>query len=335
MKKKLSIIPLLVVALTMMFGTLCVWADPSTITKVVINLPNSCDERDVKDFIERDISVFVYENDDSPMPITTKTLQYRDGDDGQSYISTDNGSLYPGMTMEKGKRYEFNLRITLADSEKDYYDFAHNDDNSFNGNVSSPNKSIDVSTTLVPVDNRNVVDIKFYYTYGASSSSSPTPKKAVSLFPHEIYRPLVAVNEEKPVVVNVDRDTFKSEAPSKTVMAAETFGTKSFFDLKVHEADEKTIANQNFLAQTLAGSKEKIFLTENVYPRRDLSITENGSLQTLTWNNLPKNQPGPVCAVVYNQIDGAYVINGILDANGTATFTGFKLRPASTITICK
>ena len=74
---------------------------------------------------------------------------------------------------------------------------------------------------------------------------------------------------------------------------------------------------------------------ENIYPRRDLSIAENGSLQTLTWNNLPKNQAGPVYAVVYNQIDGAYVINGILDANGTATFTGFKLRPASTITICK
>ena len=44
---------------------------------------------------------------------------------------------------------------------------------------------------------------------------------------------------------------------------------------------------------------------------------------------------GPVFAVVYNQKDGAYVINGTLGANGTATFQGFKLRPASTITICK
>lgn len=42
-----------------------------------------------------------------------------------------------------------------------------------------------------------------------------------------------------------------------------------------------------------------------------------------------------VYAVVYNQIDGAYVITGYLDANGVATFSGFKLRPASTITICR
>ena len=133
----------------------------------------------------------------------------------------------------------------------------------------------------------------------------------------------------------VDKDTFKSEAPAKTIMSTDTMGADKFLDLKIHAADDTTKTNQNFLAQTLVGHNVQILLTENVYSRRDLSITENGSLQTLTWNNLPKNQPGPVYAVVYNQIDGAYEINGILDANGTATFTGFKLRPASTITICK
>ena len=133
----------------------------------------------------------------------------------------------------------------------------------------------------------------------------------------------------------VDKDTFKSEAPSKTVMSTDTMGADKFLDLKIHAADDTTKTNQNFLAQALVGTNVKILLTENIYSGRDLSISENGSLQTLTWNNLPKNQPGPVYAVVYNQIDGAYEINGILDANGTATFTGFKLRPASTITICK
>ena len=133
----------------------------------------------------------------------------------------------------------------------------------------------------------------------------------------------------------IDRDTFKSEAPSKTVIASDTLGAKQFFDLKVHSADEKTITNQELLVQSLIKPNIMILLTENIYPRRDLSITENGSLQIFTRNNLPKNQAGPVYAVVYNQIDGAYVINGVLDANGTATFTGFKLRPASTITICK
>ena len=133
----------------------------------------------------------------------------------------------------------------------------------------------------------------------------------------------------------VDKDTFKSEAPAKTIMSTDTMGADKFLDLKIHAADDTTKTNQNFLAQALVGTNVKILLTENVYSRRDLSIAENGSLQTLTWNNLPKNQAGPVYAVVYNQIDGAYEINGILDANGTATFTGFKLRPASTITICK
>ena len=140
----------------------------------------------------------------------------------------------------------------------------------------------------------------------------------------------------EPEIVIIDHDTFKSEAPSKTVIASNTLGAKSLFDLKVHAADDRTKANQKFLVQTLLiDPNAKILITENIYPRRDLSTTENGSLQTLTWNNLPKNQAGPVYAVAYNQIDGAYVINGLLDANGTATFIGFKLRPASTITICK
>ena len=141
--------------------------------------------------------------------------------------------------------------------------------------------------------------------------------------------------EEEDVPALIDHDTFKSEAPSKTVIASDTLGAKQFYDLKVHAADERTKANQELLAKYYVGANAKVLLTENIYPNRDLSTTENGSLQILTWANLPKNQAGPVYAVVYNQTDKAYVINGTLDANGTAVFTGFKLRPASTITICK
>ena len=181
---------------------------------------------------------------------------------------------------------------------------------------------------------------------GKLNSDDPKPspekedKKESSNFPYAQYLAIPAASSDardSKVATNVivDPDTFKSEAPSKTVMSTNTMGADKFFDFKVHAADSRTIANQEFLAQTLVGPKVQILLTENVYSRRDLSIAENGSLQALTWNNLPKNQPGPVYAVVYNQIDGAYEIKGILDANGTATFTGFKLRPASTITICK
>lgn len=142
---------------------------------------------------------------------------------------------------------------------------------------------------------------------------------------------VVAEEPEK----QIDRDTFKSEAQAKTVIALESLGAKSFFDLKVHVADDKTKANQKFLVQTLVGPDARILLTENIYPARDLSASENGMLQTLTWNNLPKNQAGPVYAVIYNQTDKAYEISGVLDANGTAVFSGFKLRSASTISICK
>ena len=144
------------------------------------------------------------------------------------------------------------------------------------------------------------------------------------------------VKKKAPAKVEVDRDTFKSEAPAHTVIASET-ATDAFglFDLKVHKADEKSTTNQEFLAKTLVGPNVQILLTQNIYPRRDLATAENGALKKLTWNNLPKNQAGPIFAVIYNETDGAYVINGVLDANGTAVFNGFKLRAASTITICK
>lgn len=135
--------------------------------------------------------------------------------------------------------------------------------------------------------------------------------------------------------VVVDHDTFKSEAPSGTVIVSDTLGAKQFLDLKVHALDAQDDANQKLLVQYLAGANSKVLVAGSIYPRRDLSTAENGSLKILTWNNLPKNRAGAVKAVVYNQTDKAYVINGTIDANGTAVFSGFKLRPASTITICK
>ena len=140
-------------------------------------------------------------------------------------------------------------------------------------------------------------------------------------------------SETIPVII--DYDTFKSEAPPKTVIATDNIGSQTFFDLKVHSADDKTLTNQKLLVQYLVRQNANIILTQGIYPGRDLSAAENGSLKVLIWNNLPGNQAGPVYAVVYNQTDGAYVLNGTLDAEGTAVFTGFKLRPASTVTICK
>lgn len=133
----------------------------------------------------------------------------------------------------------------------------------------------------------------------------------------------------------IDYDTYKSEAPGGTVIAAGSVDAKEFFDFKVHPTDDKNAANQKLLAKGMLGPNAQAVITKDIHPRRDLSVAENGASMVLKWNSLPKNQAGLVKAVVYNQTDGAYVINGTLDNNGTAVFTGFKLRSASTVTICK
>lgn len=133
----------------------------------------------------------------------------------------------------------------------------------------------------------------------------------------------------------IDYDTYKSEAPGGTVIAAGSADAKEFFDLKVHPTDDKNAANQKLLAKGMLGPNAQAVITKDIHPRRDLSVAENGASMVLKWNSLPKNQAGLVKAAVYNQTDGAYAINGTLDNNGTAVFTGFKLRSASTVTICK
>lgn len=159
--------------------------------------------------------------------------------------------------------------------------------------------------------------------------------KEVKATPDSPDTPIIKFESDNNPEPIPDHDTFKSEEPSGTVLASPTTEANKLGDLKVHATDAISTLNQAFLAKTLISPNAHTIVTENVYPRRDLTVTEDGSLQVLTWGNLPKNEAGPVYAVVYNQKDGAYVLNGVLDKNGVATFTGFKLRPASTITICK
>lgn len=133
----------------------------------------------------------------------------------------------------------------------------------------------------------------------------------------------------------VDKDTYKSSVPSKTVTALDATN-KLDMDLKVHPSSEKSITNQNFLANYFAGQlgvKAKIINTDDVFMRNDLLTARYGQKDKLCWNELNYKIPGAVYAVVYNQTDGAYLISGIIDANGNAVFEGFILRPASTITI--
>ena len=306
MKRKLRLLLAMVLAMTMVMGmNLTVLAyDPR---------PEGCPER-VTPCEHSDVSttmdlLYVYEiPDDGPV----KVAQY-DCSDGsyKMYGTADYNSAF-GDTPTLGKVYHAK---TSADCK--YY------------LCQEPSPAPTPTPTPTPTPKKESKKEKeqkegiSYLEYLAMLAAKETDKEDA------VEKELRAANAA------VDKDTFKSEAPSKTVMSTDTMGADKFFDLKVHAADDTTKANQNFLAQRLIGPNVQILLTENIYSGRDLSISENGSLQTLTWNNLPKNQAGAVHAVVYNQTDKAYVINGMLDANGVATFTGFKLRPASTITICK
>lgn len=141
---------------------------------------------------------------------------------------------------------------------------------------------------------------------------------------------VVSSSEEK----SVDNDTYKSEAPAKTILAIKT-NTNDFLDMKVHPTAVTNNYNQLLLVKKLIGGKASELITKDIFPRRDLSTTENGSKISIVWNDLNIKTVGVVKAVVYNQIDGAYVINGVSDGKGNVTFNGFILRPASTVTICK
>ena len=132
-----------------------------------------------------------------------------------------------------------------------------------------------------------------------------------------------------------DSDTYKSCLPAKSIMARSAANASHIDDLKVHELSASDAANQKFLADSFAtkGKNVKIIASFGVFPRRDLAIGENGSAQTLIWNNLSYKTPNTVHAVCYNTTDGAYVINGTIDDKGVAVLTGFKLRPATNVTL--
>lgn len=141
-------------------------------------------------------------------------------------------------------------------------------------------------------------------------------------------------SEEKETVY-VETDTFKSELPSKTITAA-VAGDTSFMDLKAHAPAETTVKNQKLLAAHYAkqlGFNANVVLSFDIYTRSDLTLTQNGQKRVLTWANTGVTTPGMIYAVIYNQIDGAYLVSGVVDANGTAVFNDYIVRPASSVTI--
>lgn len=137
--------------------------------------------------------------------------------------------------------------------------------------------------------------------------------------------------------LNPDPDTYKSEAPSKTVLAINIANPMEFLDLKVHSLDKTNTANQEFLAnynaKLLGGTAANVILTKGIFPRRDLSTAEKAQKRALSWNNLPIKTPGAIYAVCYDKDHGAYLLTGKVDARGTAVFAGFMPVEACNITL--
>ncbi len=137
----------------------------------------------------------------------------------------------------------------------------------------------------------------------------------------------------EPAVVNVDLDTFKSEAPVRTCYST---AEDRFADMKIHSVvDNKTLMNQKFLMAELIGPDAREKLTFSIYAPYLGAGVNNGEKRTLIWEDYTGSgvEGQRVDAVVYNQIDGAYVINGIYKDNSTIEFSDFIYRDASTITI--
>lgn len=134
----------------------------------------------------------------------------------------------------------------------------------------------------------------------------------------------------------IDRDTYKTCLPARTVIANVPGNPKQLYELKVHPMSEQDTINQRLLVQAYAanlGKKTTILAEYGIFPRRDLAISEQGLILDLTWKNLEKNKPGEVIAACYNQTDGVYYIKGYIDEYGKAVFSGYKLREATNITI--
>lgn len=142
--------------------------------------------------------------------------------------------------------------------------------------------------------------------------------------------------QDKKETIYVDYDTFKSELPAGTVLTMDTDNFKKSMDMKVHSLDKKNVDNQEWLADFYASQmnkKAKILHTYGIYTRGELPLGEIGARKVLAWNNLSVKTPGPIYAVCYNQKDGACLISGTVNENGTAVFFDFKLHEATNVTI--
>lgn len=144
----------------------------------------------------------------------------------------------------------------------------------------------------------------------------------------------------EPESATTEKEEFKSVIPANSVSSSTGSAAGSVVPMVGGNLSEQDDINQEFLAKAFAASmgKTATIVTEcTIYPTRLLSKEEDGSIQTLTFGNIPGKEGEDVYGLAYNQTDGAYVMSTKLDENETARFEDFKLRSATNLSIflCK
>lgn len=136
----------------------------------------------------------------------------------------------------------------------------------------------------------------------------------------------------------IDRDTYKSCLPARSLLVEKNNNPTDLIELKAHEMSAKDSVNQKMLADAYAGidgKKAMVVCEYSAYPKRDLTVTEDGSKVSLIWSNVPAKEGDVIFAVGYNQTDGAYYMKSVVDKEKKIKFDSFKLRVASNITLFK
>lgn len=169
---------------------------------------------------------------------------------------------------------------------------------------------------------------------GTFYNINSTGNYAVSVFSLSLF-PIELDYTDYFFFVNVDNDKNKSDFPSHTFMCTETLDSEGYMDMKACYQKPEDIAMQKLLVDQYAKELKlhdfKELSAIYVYPRRDLTSSEQNSIQTLKWKN-PERIKSKVYAIAYNTNKGAYVLEGQLNDKGELIFPGYILCEATTLT---
>lgn len=325
--KKISLIPVLVLMLTMMFSTLT-WGG-EFYSRVEITIPTEAGKTvgEVRAALSAKAGVDISE-------AATDNLQIGGIGPGGFVIreTSDTGSsgLADDVQLVKGKTYYLSVSLQTIYTGVQY----SQNSGKFSGDLyfkGEKKEGVDTSVSSA-IGTNNLLNIKSLpFTVTGSSTPDPAPKKDVEGFFRLPEMEKVSIKNKKEA--EVDLDTFKSEAPAKTCY---TLFEDRFTDLKIHSVvDNKTKMNQRFLMAVLIGPDAKEKLTTSIYAPMAGAGAADGQKQILIWKDYTgtgvKGQQ--VDAVVYNQTDGAYVIHGVYKDSVVIEFYDYIFRDASTITI--